>query len=49
MSATTGVTSAREAGGMFTASVMAGVAGVAMAIDCSGGVEMVERLLAPYR
>ena len=48
-SATTGMAAPRESGGVFAASIMAGIAGVAMLINRRVSVEMVERLLAPYR
>ena len=47
--ATTGMASAREAGGVFAASVMAGIAGMTMLINRRVRVEMVERRLAPSR
>ena len=47
--ATAGMASAREAGGVFAASVMAGIAGMTMLINRRVRVEMVERRLAPYR
>jgi hypothetical protein len=46
---TTGMASARESRGVFAASLMAGIAGVAMLINRRVRVEVVERLLAPYR
>jgi hypothetical protein len=49
VAAATGMASAREAGGVFTSSVMAGIADVAMLIYRRISVEMVERRLAPYR
>src|SRR5579863_8357063 len=48
-SATTRMPSARESRGVFAASVMAGIAGVAMLINRRVSVEMVERLRASYR
>jgi hypothetical protein len=47
--ATTGMASARESRGVFAASIMAGIAGVAMLINRRVSVEMVEGLRAPYR
>jgi hypothetical protein len=48
VTAAAGMASAREAGGVFPASVMAGIAGMAMLVNRRVSVEMVERRLAPY-
>jgi hypothetical protein len=45
----TGVTSTRKSRGMFAAAVMTGIPYVAMTVLAFVSMEMVERLLAPYR